>query len=903
MRVALRPTGRTRRTSRGLFPARRVLVAMCLFALCRIAAAQPPPSTPAHSSMAWSDFVEPGFPFFSSVLDARRVQVGSITNNLTARGLILNLGQGAWVCFDIDLLRVAAIWRGDAVTPVSMSQGSYHVPGRKAPEGEAELPQMRGEPWLVNGLYPGWETGEILSRIDPRPAGSAPQDLCRGPLPKSMGRFRAVRLVDSGLRLDYEIAGQPVSEFMTAGQAPGTTNLTVTRKIHVERLRKATALSIGFLAPGLTASLSSDTPAIASIQVSSSGLWTVVLKPASTPLEVGVQIHPAGGRPDEDELDRGVMSEGAPPARWQKTIVTKAELGTSLPGQAYVVDHIGLPLTNPWRRNVRIADLTFLEGNRVAVVTFDGDVWIVSGTDGDLREFRWRRFTTGLHEPLGLCARDGELFVHDRNGIWRIRDRDGNGEADIHELFCNSFVQTAETREFASGLRVLPGGAFVIAKGGQRGSTLAPHSGSILQVSADGERVEVLAHGLRQPFIGVHPASGLITTSDQQGHYVPATPLKIIEENRYHGFLPLFLSEDRQTESIVEPLTWIPHPINPSAAGQVWATDSRFGPLSGALLHLGYYRPEVFRVCLNDRGSRKQAAVVSITRDLRFPLLAGAVNPVDGQVYLAGFQIWGTTAPDISGLARLRYTGGASSLLRELVPMREGVLLRFDDAVDAVEASNPANYSAERWNYRRTANYGSPHFKLDGSKGQESLSPSAAYPSADGRTVFVAIPDMRPVMQMRIGWSLSSRTGNRFSQSAYFTPCELSPLDPEAEGLGRISVDLTPRRAVKQEVAPVSADEGQRLSEMMGCVACHSIDGSTLGRVGPSWKGLYGARRRFGDRTEVTADADYLRESIRMPSLKVVEGFETSDTGMPSYEGVLTDPQIESLILYIETLR
>jgi hypothetical protein len=35
----------------------------------------------------------------------------------------------------------------------------------------------------------------------------------------------------------------------------------------------------------------------------------------------------------------------------------------------------------------------------------------------------------------------------------------------------------------------------------------------------------------------------------------------------------------------------------------------------------------------------------------------------------------------------------------------------------------------------------------------------------------------------------------------------------------------------------------------------------------------------------------------------VVRGFEKSDTGMPSYEGVLSDAQIEALILYIKTLK
>src|SRR4029434_2265621 len=103
------------------------------------------------------------------------------------------------------------------------------------------------------------------------------------------------------------------------------------------------------------------------------------------------------------------------------------------------------------------------------------------------------------------------------------------------------FAQTAETREFAAGIRCAPDRCFVIAKGGQRGSTLGKHSGTVLRISPDGSSATVLGHGLRQPFIGVQPKTGLVTVRDKQGHYVPATPLHILEGDQYYGFLPLFL--------------------------------------------------------------------------------------------------------------------------------------------------------------------------------------------------------------------------------------------------------------------------------------------------------------------------------------------------------------------------
>ncbi len=64
-----------------------------------------------------------------------------------------------------------------------------------------------------------------------------------------------------------------------------------------------------------------------------------------------------------------------------------------------------------------------------------------------------------------------------------------------------------------------------------------------------------------------------------------------------------------------------------------------------------------------------------------------------------------------------------------------------------------------------------------------------------------------------------------------------------------------------------------------------------------------GVTLRFADGTTAVADEAYLRESIKEPAARVVRGFDRSDIGMPSYEGVLTDPQIEALVLYLKTVR
>ncbi len=856
----------------------------------------------------WAPFVEPDFPFFSSVLDARDMHTGWPTNNLTPRGLILNLGNDCWVCFDTDLLRVSAIWTGKGVTPVSMAQGSYHVYGNKAPEGQGKLPEMIGKPWMTSGIYPGWQIGEQASLDDPREPCPDPREIGRGPMDTAVGQFKAVRFTGTpggGVILEYTVAGARVQEWIAQRMDEGRP--VILRWFRLERVDKPLWLVLGkrptsekdrlnlkMISPpvdGESRVMRADQPD-----------FTVSLKvkPSTKRVDIYCYLSVGPGRQDWKGIIQYPFNQPAS-ARWTETVTTKGELSSSK--EAFVIDRIGIPVPNPWRRNVRLCDIAFFKNGRAAAVTYDGDVWMIDGLKDELSTVTWRRFASGFHEPLGLCIRDEDVFVFDRNGIWTPRDTNGDGEADVHEMFSNAFAQTAETREFASGIEVAPDGSFIIAKGGQQGDSLGKHNGSVLRVSADGRTSEVLGWGLRQPYIGVHPRTGLVTASDQQGHYVPATPLHIIRDHQYYGFLPGHLPKEQYPASIADPLTWIPHPVNSSGFSQVWLTGAKMGPLNDALIHIGYNRPEAFLVRMNERGTRPQAAVMSLTRDFAFCPLNGAVGIADGQLYLIGMQIWGGVAKELSGLMRLRYTGQPSPFPREVVPMDKGVLLKFDVKLDAKEAADPGNYSVERWNYKRTASYGSPHFKLDGTKGQNLMTPSSAYVSKDGRSVFVGIPDMKPVMQMRIGWGLKSESGAAFANNAYFTPYELMPFQAETEGFESVAVDLSPRTMAKVEDSPVTVEEGARLAELLGCIACHSNDGSTLGKVGPTWKGLFGSERLLVGGGKAMADEAYLRESIKEPALKVVKGFEKNDTGMPSYEGVITDAQIEAIVMYLKTLK
>jgi len=102
--------------------------------------------------------------------------------------------------------------------------------------------------------------------------------------------------------------------------------------------------------------------------------------------------------------------------------------------------------------------------------------------------------------------------------------------------------------------------------------------------------------------------------------------------------------------------------------------------------------------------------------------------------------------------------------------------------------------------------------------------------------------------------------------------------------------------SVDESIPP--AERGEALVAQNGCNACHSADGSS--GVGPSFAGLWGNERTFQNADPVTADENYIRESILESNAKILEDY---DPVMPAYQGVINDQQISDIIAYIKTLE
>jgi cytochrome c oxidase subunit 2 len=93
------------------------------------------------------------------------------------------------------------------------------------------------------------------------------------------------------------------------------------------------------------------------------------------------------------------------------------------------------------------------------------------------------------------------------------------------------------------------------------------------------------------------------------------------------------------------------------------------------------------------------------------------------------------------------------------------------------------------------------------------------------------------------------------------------------------------------------AQAGEQLFKDLACVTCHLPDGK--GR-GPSLVGVPGSQVKLADGRTITADDDYLRESIVNSQAKIVAGYQPL---MPVFQGMVSEDQVMALIAYVKSLK
>jgi hypothetical protein len=501
----------------------------------------------------------------------------------------------------------------------------------------------------------------------------------------------------------------------------------------------------------------------------------------SLSLQIGYQ---RGGLPVIGEaLDLHALSKGGP-KRFSEVLQTSGTLGKPDGMSAWAVDQLTIPQTNPWDANMRVCGFDFISDDSLAITTWNGDVWQVSGFSSDITKLQWQRIASGIFEPLGLKVVDGRIYVLGRDGITQLIDRNGDGETDFYQAFNRDVIITKNFHEFAFDLHTDQDGNFYFCKGspvkgGGRGfDTITPHHGIVAKVSADGSRFEVIATGLRAPGgMSVGP-QGQITTGENEGSWQPCCKLNYVMPQDFPAFLGTEPSRHAlgHDKPFAEPLCYFPMDVDNSGGSQIWVPQGGgLGLKAGELIHLSYGQSSLYRVLPEKKGEVMQGGVVRLPITLSSSAMRARFHR-DGSLFVAGFRGWQTNAANQFGLQRVRHIAGKPSLIpSSLTTTETGIVLGFDVPLDEELANDLTSYSVERWNYVRGPQYGSGHFSVDlpdaaaekqatqtetkAHRVHDKVDVLSATLREDGKSIAIQLKGMKPSMTLKISYDLETQEG------------------------------------------------------------------------------------------------------------------------------------------------
>ncbi|MEO8495653.1 MAG: DUF6797 domain-containing protein, partial [Planctomycetota bacterium] len=452
------------------------------------------------------------------------------------------------------------------------------------------------------------------------------------------------------------------------------------------------------------------------------------------------------------------------PRRWSAKLKTQAVIGDA--SGPFAVDVLTVPFDNPWFCRMRTTGFDFFpDGDRAALSTWDGSVWLVSGLsrlpaaegNGEAAvELTWQRIASGLFQPLGVKIVNGLIHVSCRDQICILHDLNGDDEIDYYENFNNDHQVTDHFHEFAMGLQTDAVGNFYYAKSARHALTaLVPHHGTLLRVSPDGARTDIVANGFRAANGVCVNADGTFIVTDQEGHWNPKNRINWVHEGGFYGNMFGYHDVTDSLDAAMEqPLCWITNAFDRSPAELLWVDSPAWGPLNGSLLNLSYGYGKIFVVPHEQVGGQMQGGMCELPLP-QFPtgIMRGRFNPADQQLYACGMFAWAGNQQQDGGFYRIRYTGQPVHLPIGLRAKRRGVELAFSGQMDAVTLAEPSNYVVKVWSLKRTADYGSKHYD------EHAVSVSESTPSADGCGVLLTIPDLAPTWCMEIKYTLKGKQG------------------------------------------------------------------------------------------------------------------------------------------------
>lgn len=388
---------------------------------------------------------------------------------------------------------------------------------------------------------------------------------------------------------------------------------------------------------------------------------------------------------------------------------------------------------------LEVGGMTTLPNGSLAVCTRRGEVWIISNPSisGNARP-TYKRFAYGLHEPLGLAYKDGDIYVTQRSELTRLRDTDGDGQADSYDKVY-AWPLSGNYHEYSYGPLFMPNGNMLVtlnlgwSNSLGHGVSLVPWRGWMLEITPDGQMTPVAA-GLRSPSGFGTNAAGDVFYTENQGDWVGSGRITHLTKGDFAGNAeslrwsdlpgsPISLKTQeipntgepmhevaKRVPALKPPAVWLPHGIlGISTSGILHDnTNGKFGPFENQMFVGDQGQSKIMRVDFEKVKGEYQGVVFPFREGFSSGILR-LVWGSDGSLF-SGMTSrgWSSTGKEMFGLQRLVWTGRTPFEMKTVRAMPDGFEIEYTLPVDRQLAADPASYQITGFNYKYQAAYGSP---------------------------------------------------------------------------------------------------------------------------------------------------------------------------------------------------
>ncbi len=678
-------------------------------------------------------------------------------NNFAYKGIAVRLDEGeggvakgkAWMIFDHDVMRVAGGWTGEGFIDWSAILLN---------DRHETYPRTIGKLHFETPVGPGWANPATGQFEDPRFTARDGRQF--GPLPKRWADYKGIYQHSGKSIITYAVGSAHILEKL--GMEAAGEQIVFTRTLNISASNSLLKLRIA--------------PTKNQVKLKGSGATLseedgFVMMTVNRSQAAKIKLFIANA--DVTDFDEIVKSSKTPESLRQYTNggpalypqVITSTITTGKEEGMFAVDQLSPPYQNPWNCRMKLSGIDFFkDANIAAACTTDGDVFIITGLSDGSTELKWKRIAAGLFQPLGLKILKEKIYVTCRDQLVRLQDLNGDGETDFYESFNHDHQVSDHFHEFAMGLQADKQGNLYYAKSGRHArEALIPQHGTLIKVSPDGKRSEIIASGFRAANgVCINPDGSFLVT-DQQGYWNPMNRINWIDvsgEAKFYGNMWGYAPpEDSSDEAMEQPMVWVDMEFDRSPSELLWVASEQWGALNGKLLSFSYGFGKIQLVLHEEVNGQKQGGVIDIP-GMKFytGVMRGRFHPDDGNLYLCGMEAWSTSQNIRTGdLYRIRYTGNAVTLPIDLAAYEDGIRLSFAERLDQSIATDKTQYEIQTWDIVRSKSYGSDRYDT------QTLDISNVEISADGKSVRLMLPDIKPVDVMTISYTIKDAKGNEIS--------------------------------------------------------------------------------------------------------------------------------------------